>query len=93
MLMLALQYTIQKIEKGDYTLKMHVRHEKKELLERLNEMPLLLAQKLSSTINLDVYASQTQALVGGKKMASASIPPGQILPLYIAPMMNDSKYE
>lgn len=85
------KYTIQKLEKGDYTLKMHVRHEKKDLLERLTDMPLLLSQKLCNPINLDVYASQSQAIIGGKKMVAASIPPGHILPLYVAPMTNENK--
>uniref|UniRef100_A0ABD2WWK7 Tripeptidyl-peptidase 2 n=1 Tax=Trichogramma kaykai TaxID=54128 RepID=A0ABD2WWK7_9HYME len=85
------KYTISKIEKGDYTLKMQIRHEKKELLEKLTDMPMLLNQKLSSQVNLDVYASQSQAMISGKKMAAASIPPGHILPLYIAPLSNESK--
>ncbi|XP_015173140.1 PREDICTED: tripeptidyl-peptidase 2 isoform X4 [Polistes dominula] len=85
------KYTIQKLEKGDYTIKMHVRHEKKELLDRLTEMPLLLSQKLNNPITLDVYASQTQALIGGKKMVAASIPPGHIFPLYVAPISNENK--
>ena len=70
---------------------MQVRHEKKELLDRLTEMPILLTQKLSSQVSLDVYASQSQAIIGGKKMVAASIPPGHILPLYIAPLANESK--
>jgi len=86
-----LQYTIHKLEKGDYTLKMHIRHEKKDLLERLTDMPLLLSQKLSTPINLDIYANQSQAIIGGKKMVAACIPPGHILPLYIAPLSNESK--
>ncbi|XP_018353839.1 PREDICTED: tripeptidyl-peptidase 2 isoform X2 [Trachymyrmex septentrionalis] len=85
------KYTIHKLEKGDYTLKMHIRHEKKDLLERLTDMPLLLSQKLSTPINLDIYANQSQAIIGGKKMVAACIPPGHILPLYIAPLSNESK--
>ncbi|XP_012257165.2 tripeptidyl-peptidase 2 [Athalia rosae] len=85
------KYTIQKMEKGDYTLKMHVRHEKKDLLEKLTDMTILLSQKLSSPINLDVFASHSQAIIGGKKMMGATIPPGLSLPLYIAPIANESK--
>ncbi|XP_058803991.1 tripeptidyl-peptidase 2 isoform X2 [Phymastichus coffea] len=85
------KYILPKIEKGDYTLKMQIRHEKRDLLDRLTEMPLLLVQKLGKEINLDIYASHLQALAGGKKMISASIPPGHILPLYIAPLANESK--
>nr|XP_012225494.1 PREDICTED: tripeptidyl-peptidase 2 [Linepithema humile] len=89
----AVQYTIQKLEKGDYTLKMHVRHEKRDLLERLTDMPLLLSQKLSTPINLDIYANHSQAIIGGKKMVAASIPPGHVLPLYVAPLSNESNTE
>ncbi|XP_076661783.1 tripeptidyl-peptidase 2-like [Halictus rubicundus] len=85
------KYVIQKLEKGDYTLKMHVRHEKKDLLDKLVDMPLLLSHKLSNPITLDVYANQSQAIIGGKKMVSGSIPSGHILPVYIAPMTNESK--
>lgn len=70
---------------------MHIRHEKRDLLEKLTDMPLLLSQKLITPINLDIYASQSQAIIGGKKMVAASIPPGHILPLYIAPMSNENK--
>ena len=70
---------------------MHVRHEKRDLLDRLTDMPILLTQKLSTQVNLDIYASQSQALVGGKKMVAASIPPGHTLPLYVAPMSNENK--
>lgn len=86
-----LQYTIPKLEKGDYTLKMHVRHEKRDLLEKLTDMPIFLSQKLSTPINLDIYANHLQAMIGGKKMVSASIPPGHLFPVYIAPLSNESK--
>ncbi|XP_020282375.1 tripeptidyl-peptidase 2 isoform X2 [Pseudomyrmex gracilis] len=85
------KYTIPKLEKGDYTLKMHVRHEKRDLLEKLTDMPIFLSQKLSTPINLDIYANHLQAMIGGKKMVSASIPPGHLFPVYIAPLSNESK--
>lgn len=50
---------------------------------------MLLSQKLATPINLDVYASQTQATTAGKKMISATLPPGHILPFYIAPLPLD----
>ncbi|PSN55100.1 hypothetical protein C0J52_01886, partial [Blattella germanica] len=59
---------IVKVEKGDYVLKLHVRHEKKDLLDKLVDQPLLLSQKLPAPVTLDVYASQTQATTNGKKM-------------------------
>ncbi|GLH08749.1 Tripeptidyl-peptidase 2 [Gryllus bimaculatus] len=80
---------VVKLDKGDYVIKMHVRHEKKELLDKLTDQPMLLSQKLPNSLSLDVYASQTQATTGGKKMVGATLPPGHILPFYIAPLAND----
>lgn len=85
------KYTIKKLDKGDYTIKTHVRHEKKDLLEKLNDMAILLSQKLSSPINLDVYANHSQAIIGGKKMVAATVPPNHILPVYVAPINNENK--
>ncbi|XP_015124939.1 tripeptidyl-peptidase 2 isoform X1 [Diachasma alloeum] len=84
------KYTIKKLEKGDYTLRMHIRHEKKDLLEKLTDMAILLNQKLGNVINLDVYANHSQAIISGKKMVAATVPPGHILPVYIAPMNNEN---
>jgi tripeptidyl-peptidase-2 len=78
-----------KVEKGDYVLKLHVRHERKDLLDKMLDQPLLLSQKLPAAISLDVYASQTQATTCGKKMAGATLPQGHILPMYIAPLSSD----
>ncbi|KAF4524231.1 hypothetical protein B566_EDAN012199 [Ephemera danica] len=78
-----------KAEKGDFVLKMHVRHEKRELLDRLTDLTLLLSQKLSSPLTLDVYTSHSQALVAGKKAQPCSLPPGTTQPIYITPLANE----
>ena len=71
---------------------MHVRHEKKDLLDRLTDMAVLLSVKLTTPINLDVYAHQAQAITGGKKMVTASVPPGHVIPVYISPITNENKW-
>jgi len=79
-----------KLEKGDYTIKHSIRHEKKDLLEKLTDLPFLLSQKLATAISVDAYGSESQALVGGKKLTSASLPVGKHrLPIYIAPLPSD----
>ncbi|XP_075977565.1 tripeptidyl-peptidase II [Anticarsia gemmatalis] len=71
-----------KLEKGDYTLRLNIRHENKSLLEKLQELPAVIQQRLQQPITLDVYCSQPQALTGGKKFTSTSLASGTLLPLY-----------
>ena len=40
-----------KLDKGDYILRLHVRHEKTEFLERLTELPVTLYFKLSQEVS------------------------------------------
>ncbi|XP_034831010.1 tripeptidyl-peptidase 2 [Maniola hyperantus] len=78
-----------KVEKGEYTLRLSVRHENRTLLERLSELPVVIQQRLAQPISLDAYCSQPQALTGGKKFTSASMSSGDLLPLYFTPVPAD----
>jgi tripeptidyl-peptidase II len=82
------QYLV-KVEKGDYNLRMHIRHERRELLDRLSDLTLLLAQKLPSSLSLDIYTSHSQALIGGKKAQPLSLAPGSTQPIYVTPLSNE----
>ena len=74
-----------KLEKGDYIAKVNIRQEKKELVERFTDTPLLVSSKLSSPVSLDVYSNHPSAQSGGKKITSTTLQPGTITPIYIAP--------
>ena len=74
-----------KLEKGDYTAKVGVRHEKKDVLEKFTDTTLLVSSKLSSPVSMDVYSSHVNAQTGGKKMTSTTLQPGTNLPIYVAP--------
>ncbi|KAI5645058.1 tripeptidyl peptidase II domain-containing protein [Phthorimaea operculella] len=78
-----------KLEKGDYTLRLNVRHENKSLLEKLQELPVIIQQRLPTPISVDVYCSQPQAITGGKKFSSASLSSGTLLPLYFTSVPAD----
>ncbi|XP_037561966.1 tripeptidyl-peptidase 2 isoform X6 [Dermacentor silvarum] len=79
-----------KLEKGDYVLRVHVRHEQSALVERLSDLPLELSHKLPSAITLDAYRSQGQAmLASGKKFAPLMARPGAQVPVYLAPLPCD----
>ncbi|XP_044257538.1 tripeptidyl-peptidase 2 isoform X2 [Tribolium madens] len=82
------KYSI-KLEKGDYVIRLHVRHEKKEYLDKLTEIPLLLQQKLSNAITLDVYSSYSQAAIAGKKSNVSHGLHSTVIPFYIAPLPAD----
>lgn len=71
---------------------MHIRHDKKDYLDKLADTPLLLNQKLPTPITLDVYNSHSQAVIGGKKAALGHALCSSTVPLYIAPLPAD-KYD
>ncbi|XP_054709504.1 tripeptidyl-peptidase 2-like [Uloborus diversus] len=75
-----------KIEKGDYTLKLQIRHEERNLLEKMTDSPLLISSKLSSNLSFDIYDKLSQALVNGKKFSSHVVVPGSTVPLFLAPI-------
>lgn len=78
--------TFYKLNKGEYTIKVQVRHEKKDLLEKVNEATLTTHFKLSSSLSLDIYSSYKAALLGEKKVTSLIVPASRPIPFYIAPM-------
>lgn len=78
-----------KLEKGEYTIRLQVRHEQKLLLEKLSELPVLLQQKLPQPITLDCFSSQCQAITNQKKLSVAYIAGGYTLPLYFAAIPTD----
>ncbi len=55
-----------RLEKGEYTLRLQVRHEKRDLLEKLKDLPVTISHKLASNVTLDAYSSHAQALIQGE---------------------------
>lgn len=69
---------------------MHVRHERRELLEKIIDLPIQVVQKLQNPISLDVYSSHHQATIFGKKCSTFVIAPNSDLcRLYIGSLSND----
>lgn len=78
-----------KITKGDYVVKLQVRHEKRELLEKINDLLLHITYKLTNTLSPDVYSSYNDAIVGDKKMQSLHMNGNGSVPLFVAPIAVD----
>lgn len=75
-----------KLEKGDYVIKLQVRHEKKDLLEKVNEAVMLASFKLSSSLNMDVYKTFSNAVLGSKKITTLPMAGSLAKPIYLAPL-------
>ncbi|XP_067127626.1 tripeptidyl-peptidase 2 [Centruroides vittatus] len=78
-----------KLDKSDYVMRFQVRHEQRSLLEKLTDMPFLLQQKLPSSLSLEVYATHSQAIIGGKKFANKTLPPGVSCPVFFLPLSTE----
>lgn len=71
-------------------LKAYVRHDHKEILDKLVDLPMTLTSKLASAVNVDVFGSLSQACTGAKKLTGMNVPKGSSVPVFlIAPVVND----
>lgn len=78
-----------KLEKGDYVIKLQIRHEKKDLLEKLSDASMLVDFKLTTAQSLDFYSNFNQAVTQGKKLTAFSMSGNTSTALYIAPIMSE----
>ncbi|XP_068147134.1 LOW QUALITY PROTEIN: tripeptidyl-peptidase 2 [Drosophila tropicalis] len=74
-----------KLEKGDYTIRLQVRHEKRDLLEKISEANLVAAFKLPNMLTLDFYENYNQCVVGGRKLITGFVKRSARV-LYLAPI-------
>ena len=81
-----------KVVKDDYVLKAHVRHEKKDVLDKIMDLPLSLGVKLASSVTLDYYLSFQQASTGGKKSNSFVLHPNKAQSLFVTAASCNDKH-
>ncbi|GFS05147.1 tripeptidyl-peptidase [Elysia marginata] len=82
------QYTT-KLEKNDFTILLQVRHERRDLLEKVKDMMLLAKLKLPSPLTFDLYGSWQAALTGGKKLNSFTALKGGTYPVFVPQLAED----
>lgn len=81
--------TYFKLDKGDYVIKLQVRHERRDLLEKVSEAVLVATFKLPNALALEFFKSYNNAVTGSKKISAIPMQGGQVKPLYIAPLLNE----
>jgi tripeptidyl-peptidase-2 len=78
------------LDKGDYLIKLHVRHEKMEMVEKLKDITLNLRHNLPSSLSQDIYTSYAGLLKGtGKKNGAERIPKGTDTSFFLYPIADD----
>lgn len=78
-----------KLEKGEYAIRLQVRHEKRELLEKVNEVLMLATFKLTTPIAVDTFSSHKNAIHGTKKVSSCTMNRNDKHTVFIAPLANE----
>lgn len=74
-----------KLEKGDYKIQVQLRHESDILLEKYQELPLVVGSKLAKNIDLEIYSSPNgQFVSGSKKTSSLSFQPGESKMIFVS---------
>lgn len=80
----------KKLEKGDYTIRLQVRHEKQDILEKLKELCVTIQSKLHSNITLDLFCDISGSLVNTRKFpSSVTLPYGESVTFFVAPPSDD----
>lgn len=78
-----------KLEKGEYVARLQVRHERRDLLERVNDTTMLVTFKLPSAIALEAHVSYRNAIHGAKKSPTILLRRNAVRPIYLAPLTSD----
>ena len=71
------------MDKGDYVVKLQIRHESVPLLERLSDVPIHVQHKLQSSVSLTLYDSYRNAITDGKKFTAQTLRPHTLCPIYV----------
>ena len=72
------------LEKGDYVLRYHVRHDDLSQLEKLEDMALLLDRALKSPVRVQFHADPDDALAGQNKYGTHRLQRGETAVLWVA---------
>mmetsp|Transcript_28630 Transcript_28630/g.91316 ORF Transcript_28630/g.91316 Transcript_28630/m.91316 type:complete len:570 (+) Transcript_28630:973-2682(+) len=80
----------ESLKKGDYTVRVQIRHDDESLLFKMKDMPLVLERALKDPITLPVYTSVDQAARRGAEAKEAVLSAGASVSYWVGPPGADS---
>ncbi|XP_023302726.2 tripeptidyl-peptidase 2 [Lucilia cuprina] len=78
-----------KLDKGEYTIRLQIRHEKRDLLEKINEANMVALFKLPNSLNLEVYDHYNQSVIMGRKFNYCTVKQDCPKVLYVSPLSQE----
>lgn len=64
------------LKKGDYVIRLQLRHDDAVLLDKMKETPVVVERKLKEAVTVPVYATNRDAVKGGKAVKERALHPG-----------------
>lgn len=65
------------LKKGDYTIRLQLRHDDAVLLDKMKELPVVVERKLKEAVTVPVYATNRDAVKGSKAVKERALHPGR----------------
>lgn len=81
--------TMVKLEKGEYVLRLQVRHERRDLLEKVAEATMLATFKLATPITMEACVSHRNAVHATKRFHLVTVARNTVRPIYLVPLTYD----
>ena len=66
------------LKKGDYTIRLQLRHDDAVLLDKMKDIPVVVERKLKEPLTVPVYATVRDAIKGAKPVKERSMYAGKL---------------
>ncbi|KAL0024941.1 hypothetical protein WJX77_004746 [Trebouxia sp. C0004] len=77
------------LKKGDYVIRLQLRHDDAVLLDKMKEIPVVVERKLKEALTVPVYATNRDAVKGGKAVKERALIPGERVAYFLGPVPQD----
>ncbi|KAL0038695.1 hypothetical protein WJX79_003623 [Trebouxia sp. C0005] len=77
------------LKKGDYTIRLQLRHDDAVLLDKMKELPVVVERKLKEAVTVPVYATNRDAVKGSKAVKERALHPGERVAYFLGPVPQD----